>query len=182
MLSLDSLFSFRGRIGRAGYWLVGFLQLVLLCIAFGVTIAAASADGLDRISSSIVAVWVLGGLVFCWIGLAATVKRWHDRDKSAWWILMGAVPMIGPLWVLIELGFLPGTPGGNRFGPTPGSPIGSWSDAEVDDGFDPDAVVSAWKSASAAVPAVAVPRRAPHQPVVRRTTPPAGGFGRRGLT
>ena len=47
------------------------------------------------------------------------IKRWHDRDKSGWWMLITLVPIIGSIWLLIELGFLAGTPGVNRFGPPP---------------------------------------------------------------
>jgi uncharacterized membrane protein YhaH (DUF805 family) len=45
------------------------------------------------------------------------IKRFHDRDKTGWWVLIGLIPLIGPLWLLIELGFLKGTDGANRFGP-----------------------------------------------------------------
>ena len=45
------------------------------------------------------------------------IKRFHDRDKSGWWVLIGLVPIIGAIWLLIELGFFKGTPGPNRFGP-----------------------------------------------------------------
>jgi uncharacterized membrane protein YhaH (DUF805 family) len=45
------------------------------------------------------------------------IKRFHDRDKSGWWVLIALIPIIGALWILIELGFLKGTPGPNRFGP-----------------------------------------------------------------
>jgi len=44
------------------------------------------------------------------------IRRWHDRDKSGWWVFIGFIPIIGPLWTLIELGFLPGTPGPNHYG------------------------------------------------------------------
>jgi uncharacterized membrane protein YhaH (DUF805 family) len=44
------------------------------------------------------------------------IKRFHDRDKSGWWVLIGLIPIIGAIWLLIELGFLKGTPGPNRFG------------------------------------------------------------------
>lgn len=47
------------------------------------------------------------------------VRRWHDRDKSAWWLLINFVPCVGAVWTLIECGCLPGTPGPNRFGPDP---------------------------------------------------------------
>src|SRR5580693_3139668 len=81
-------------------------------------------------------------------GLAVTVKRLHDRDKAWWWIVpLILVPdglsalaqyMIGTasapgetalllqyvslallIWALVELGFLSGTGGTNRFGPDP---------------------------------------------------------------
>lgn len=59
--------------------------------------------------------------IFCliWVDLANSVKRWHDRDKSGWWILISIIPIVGPIWALIECGFLPGTYGNNRFGPSP---------------------------------------------------------------
>lgn len=50
---------------------------------------------------------------------ALQIKRWHDRDKSGLWMLIVFVPFIGVLWSLIELGFLRGSAGRNRFGPDP---------------------------------------------------------------
>ena len=44
------------------------------------------------------------------------IKRFHDRDKSGWWVLIVLIPIIGAIWLLIELGFLKGTLGPNRFG------------------------------------------------------------------
>ena len=54
-----------------------------------------------------------------WSGLAIAAKRWHDRGKSAWWILVAFVPVIGSLWYLIECGFLKGTTGPNAYGSDP---------------------------------------------------------------
>jgi uncharacterized membrane protein YhaH (DUF805 family) len=54
-----------------------------------------------------------------WVGLAVHIKRWHDRDKSGWWVLTGFIPVVGPIWSLIECGILDGTPGPNRFGLSP---------------------------------------------------------------
>src|SRR5262249_35809552 len=69
---------------------------------------------------------VVGGLialllfvVALWISLAMGVKRYHDRNKSGWWVLIALVPVIGGLWYLIEAGFLPGTSGPNQYGPDP---------------------------------------------------------------
>jgi hypothetical protein len=54
--------------------------------------------------------------------LAGQAKRWHDRDKSAWWVLVYFIPIIGWLWSFIVAGFLRGTSGYNRFGPDPLAP------------------------------------------------------------
>ena len=53
--------------------------------------------------------------------LAVLIKRWHDRNKSGFWLLINLLPVIGQVWMVIELGVLPGTPGTNRFGPSPKS-------------------------------------------------------------
>ena len=48
--------------------------------------------------------------------LGVSVRRLHDRNKSGWWVLLYFVPVIGPLWLLLELGVLPGTRGPSRYG------------------------------------------------------------------
>jgi uncharacterized membrane protein YhaH (DUF805 family) len=45
-------------------------------------------------------------------GIAVSVRRMNDQDKSGWWIL---VPIAGPIMVM----FIAGTAGPNRFGPDP---------------------------------------------------------------
>lgn len=118
------LFSFQGRINRAKFWLIHVGMWVVMAVAFGVLLggAALSGDPEAAMRSAgtvpgliLVAVYV----VMVWVGLAAGVKRWHDRNKSGWWILIGLVPVIGGLWYLIECGFLPGTAGPNTYGPDP---------------------------------------------------------------
>lgn len=54
-----------------------------------------------------------------WISLAIGVKRYHDRDRKGWWLLIVLIPVIGSLWLFVVLGFLKGTEGANRFGPDP---------------------------------------------------------------
>ena len=45
---------------------------------------------------------------------ALTVKRLNDRAKSAWWLLVAILPVVGPLWLLLTLGIRAGTQGENR--------------------------------------------------------------------
>jgi uncharacterized membrane protein YhaH (DUF805 family) len=54
-----------------------------------------------------------------WISLAVQVKRWHDRDKSGFWVFIGVIPIVGPLWAFVETGCLRGTRGPNWYGPDP---------------------------------------------------------------
>ena len=54
-------------------------------------------------------------IVMAWTTLAMQVKRRHDRDKGWPWLLVGFIPIIGPIWVLVETCWLDGTPGYNRF-------------------------------------------------------------------
>jgi uncharacterized membrane protein YhaH (DUF805 family) len=118
------LFSFQGRINRAKFWLVHVVMWVVVLVVFGAILgsAAVSSDPQAALQS----VGVVGGLILLvvyilalWIGLAVAAKRWHDRNKSAWWILIVFVPVVGGLWYLIECGFLKGTTGPNQFGPDP---------------------------------------------------------------
>jgi uncharacterized membrane protein YhaH (DUF805 family) len=53
--------------------------------------------------------------VMAWTTLAMQVKRRHDRDKGWAWLLVGFIPIAGPIWVLVETCWLDGSPGYNRF-------------------------------------------------------------------
>ena len=50
---------------------------------------------------------------------ALCVKRYHDICRSGWWLLLLAIPIIGPLWVAFSLGFRKGQQHENRFGAQP---------------------------------------------------------------
>ena len=105
------LFSFEGRINRKPYWMFILAMIVVYLVLIGISIAVGENVGMILM--------VLFGLVVLWSSLALQVKRWHDRDKSAWWLLMNFVPFIGAIWVLVECGFLRGTEGQNSYGPDP---------------------------------------------------------------
>jgi uncharacterized membrane protein YhaH (DUF805 family) len=56
------------------------------------------------------------GIIHFIPGLAVSVRRLHDTDRSGWWILIFIIPLIGWIWLVVLYCF-PGTPGANRFGP-----------------------------------------------------------------
>jgi uncharacterized membrane protein YhaH (DUF805 family) len=122
------LFGFEGRIRRLHYWLWGigsaFVDACILTVllslggGYGMWPQARAAH-----QDSPAGVWLIAcGIVLLlalWTQLALQVKRWHDRDKSGLWVFISFIPLIGSLWILVECGFLDGTPGPNRFGPSP---------------------------------------------------------------
>jgi uncharacterized membrane protein YhaH (DUF805 family) len=125
-MSLSSLlWSWDGRIGRARFWL-GVLLVILLGMAFGV-VACLLGIPLDTGTGPVAEEISLAGALYllaaftavAYAQLAVYAKRFHDRGKSAWWVLIAFVPLIGFLWIVIELGMLPGDPGPNLYGPPP---------------------------------------------------------------
>jgi uncharacterized membrane protein YhaH (DUF805 family) len=161
------LFGFKGRINRAKYWLAELVILSLMIIfaslAVGVGLAAkggeisfgydfedifnlldpASWQAPSLAKLPVLLVQTGGTALFFWIFLATSIKRLHDRNKSAWWMVpFFAVPALykhfaeqlpGSYWVLplalialvlclwgfVELYFLRGTKWTNRYGPNP---------------------------------------------------------------
>jgi uncharacterized membrane protein YhaH (DUF805 family) len=104
-------FSLQGRIGRADYWYAGvFLLLVLGLVATALLrIAGLSTEKAEGVVNVLLA----------WPAIAVSAKRWHDRDRSGWWVLVNMLPVVGWLWGLIDNGFMPGSTGSNRYGDTP---------------------------------------------------------------
>ena len=133
-------FSFSGRINRAKYWLASLLLIpaFLLLVFLIVGSLANAGDAMAALVLIPLLIIVVGAI---YSGLAIAAKRLHDRDKSAWWLLLfyvvpGLLQAVGDslgdvgfmfyilsfaisIWALVELGFLRGTAGPNRFGPDP---------------------------------------------------------------
>lgn len=101
--------TFSGRARRAEYWwFILFTWIVSLLLgAFDGTFS-----GEMGILSGL---WSLATLLPT---LAAGSRRLHDIDRTAWWLLIILVPLIGFI-VLIVFFATPGTRGANRFGPDP---------------------------------------------------------------
>ena len=114
--------SFEGRISRKDWW-IGFILLYVLQFIVYFIVAALGMITVDpgtgeMSPSGALALFVII-VIFLWPALALHAKRWHDRGKSGWWTLIVLVPVIGGLWLLIELGFLKGNEGTNKYGPNP---------------------------------------------------------------
>ena len=105
------LFSFEGRIPRSTFLLYGVVAFLVLLIVVMFIDNAVGADG------------ILGGITYLLILypiLALNVKRCHDRGRSGWFVLVSAIPIVG-IWYVVEILFLPGIEGENKYGPNPTS-------------------------------------------------------------
>ena len=139
----EFLFGASGRINRAKYWrstllftVAGLMAAVILFTAAGI------AAPLFIIAVVLVLIpWLL------W-GFSITTERLHDRDKSAWWLVVFYLVPAGlgqlaktawfagaagtvlhyilalasfalTIWGFVEIGCLRGTAGSNTYGPDP---------------------------------------------------------------
>jgi uncharacterized membrane protein YhaH (DUF805 family) len=110
---LAEFFSFDGRLGRQQYWMRAIiLWVVNLAIAIPLTIGQ-NQDGVAA------AFWLAIGFalygVAMWGSLATLAKRLHDRGRSAWFMLIALIPLVG-LWLVVEVGFLRGDEATNEYG------------------------------------------------------------------
>jgi uncharacterized membrane protein YhaH (DUF805 family) len=138
---LRKYFVLNGRLTALQYWRyqvrLGFMIVVLMSATWVMTLAGG---------------W-LGAIPFALVlpvfasGVTVSVRRLHDRGKSAWWLALFAVApsaLVGVgapwgfwdktlivtvactlvaaalvIWFWIEIGFLRGQKGPNRYGPDP---------------------------------------------------------------
>jgi uncharacterized membrane protein YhaH (DUF805 family) len=116
-MGLTSLyFSSTGRISRKTYW-VASLTLVLLSVVTELLEEIVVTSG-DAVVLSLITL-----LAVAIPSLMLSIKRFHDRGKSGWCMFIGFIPVLGPLWLFVELGFFGGTIGSNLFGPDPLAPM-----------------------------------------------------------
>jgi uncharacterized membrane protein YhaH (DUF805 family) len=145
------LFGFQGRINRAKYWLavlIYVVAMIIISVVLALSFWASGAGTIITMFFGLIAVIVYIAMIVS--GIAVGSKRLHDRDKSAWWLLVfyvlpGVLAWMGlglgvaagsqaisllfslvsfgiSIWAFVELGCLRGTVGANGFGPDPVKP------------------------------------------------------------
>lgn len=106
---INLYFSFKGRIGRFNF-ILGMLTLSAFFVLLIFTAAA-----LMLTENDVVYFMSMFYFPLFWCSLSLQAKRWHDRNKSSWWILINFVPL-GGIWAFIETCLLAGTEGTNKYG------------------------------------------------------------------
>lgn len=116
---------FSGRSRRMEYWMFRLFEFGVFMvglIAMSILAATAGSAAGETAGSIVGSIGVLGLVMFALFsfipGLAVTVRRLHDTDKSGWMILIGLIPLIGGILLLIFL-FSDGTRGANKYGADP---------------------------------------------------------------
>jgi uncharacterized membrane protein YhaH (DUF805 family) len=106
--------TFDGRARRSEYW---YFVLFYVLILVGLTFVDSLIGTLNE-EAGIGVLGVLFALGTMVPGLAVTVRRLHDINRSGWWVLIGLIPLIGDL-VLIVFAVQDSQPGANKYGPNP---------------------------------------------------------------
>ena len=112
----ELLFQMDGRVNHMTWWLFALAVIGISVPAFIFLIIIALAAG-GSSTNTILALNPIIEIVLAILGIFVNGKRFLDRNTSAWWVLIGFIPYLGRIWILVELGFLRGAPGENRFGP-----------------------------------------------------------------
>jgi uncharacterized membrane protein YhaH (DUF805 family) len=127
-MNFAQLLSFQGRQRRLHFWMVAIVIVIIQSVVFNIFLAPvyyAMFRGGAAAAPAFGGGMLIGWLVYLfliWPSLANSVKRCHDRNKSGWWLVLyslASLTVIGVLWPLIELGFMDGTQGPNKYGPSP---------------------------------------------------------------
>ncbi|PMG28724.1 hypothetical protein BCU94_16120 [Shewanella sp. 10N.286.52.C2] len=87
---LKQYFDFSGRARRKEYWMFGLINLIF-CI---VLMLADQALGT-------VFIYSLYSIAVLIPGIAVSVRRLHDTDRTGWWLLIGLIPLVGIIALLV---------------------------------------------------------------------------------
>jgi uncharacterized membrane protein YhaH (DUF805 family) len=97
-------FDFSGRSSKSEYWWFQLFNIILYVLS-----SLFQGD-----LSILLSIIIIANLIPIY---AAAVRRIHDSNKSGWWVLISAIPIIG-LYVFVLL-IQDGSKGKNSFGPKP---------------------------------------------------------------
>lgn len=99
--------NFSARARRKEYWMFALISAVIVFVL--------------EIIDTLIGVGLFTSLYSLFIlvpELSLSFRRLHDIDKSAWWLLIVFVPIVGAI-VLLVFSLKPGTAGANRYGDDP---------------------------------------------------------------
>lgn len=119
LLPIRRYAQFNGRSSRKEFWMFQLVYVALFVA--GSVLIGVTMDSYGEFSPF--GNVVLGLIVLAVLGLfvpllAVEVRRFHDQNRSGWFVLLNLIPYVGVIIVFVMM-LLEGTPGENRFGPDP---------------------------------------------------------------
>lgn len=115
LMPLQRYADFSGRSRRKEYWMFFLLTLIVYFVLAFIGSMGAAPGEMNTIGLILMGIFVLGIII---PSLAVQVRRFHDQDKSGWFVLLNFIPFVGGLIVLVFM-VMEGTRGENRYGPDP---------------------------------------------------------------
>ena len=109
----DDYLNCDGRIGRKKFILL-YLPLAAISIAMSM---------IDQMTGKFLFLnygffSILSLVVFAWPAICLLVKRFKDRNRPVWFVILAFIPIIN-FWTCVELFLLRGTIGSNQYGDDP---------------------------------------------------------------
>lgn len=98
-----------GRVNRKVFWLNFWVPVHVIWFVLGI---------IDGIAGTMGVLSVIFIIIMIWPYIAVHVKRCHDRGRTGWFLLIYLVPLLC-LWPIVELLFIKGTTGSNKYGEDP---------------------------------------------------------------
>lgn len=102
---------FQGRATRSEYWWFTLFYFLVMIIPY-ILMAGETTRG--TAGPFTLLYWLLV-LAFFLPTLGLAFRRLHDTNRSAWWLLIALVPLVGGI-VLLVFNCQPSTPGPNKYG------------------------------------------------------------------
>ena len=105
--------NFQGRARRKAFWMFALFNIIAIVVLTFVEgfIGLRGESGYGILSG-------LYSLAVILPALALAVRRLHDTGRTGWWILIGLIPLVGPI-VLLVFYVQDSQPGANQYGPNP---------------------------------------------------------------
>ena len=105
---------FAGRAQRKEFWLFNLLCMMTCFSAVAIDMGTGTYDPTTGMGDATL-ILILAVII---PSLAVSFRRLHDTDRSAWWLLVALIPLVGGI-VLLVFFCLDGSAGENRFGHNP---------------------------------------------------------------
>lgn len=104
--------TFSGRARRKEYWMFALFNYLFVLVFTLIDYILRARTGVFTPFTFIY------GFAMILPGIAVSVRRMHDLDKSGAWILIPLIPIIGGIWYFV-LAVTRGTDGPNQYGEDP---------------------------------------------------------------